>query len=142
MDLSPKKAHIYKYKRFFLWAFKTYFYFGHMNGCMDQFGCIQNCIHTSIYLFIHPLIHFPIPSKLIDTSMHMSNIKYKLKIPLKGPPVFKYESPLWRQTHPKLTKLTQNLWDLPKTYQTYSKLTRLTHNLPNLTTLSKSYETY
>ena len=42
----------------------------------------------------------------------------------------------------KLTKLTQNLWDLPKTNQTYSKLTRLTHNLPDLTTLSKSYETY
>ena len=39
------------YKRFFLCAFKTYFYFGHMAGCMDQFGCIHNCIHPSIFLF-------------------------------------------------------------------------------------------
>ena len=123
MDLSPKKAHIYKYKRFFLWAFKTYFYFGHMDGCMDQFGCIHNCIHPSIFLFIHPLIHLSIPSNLIHTSIHMSKIKYKLKSPLKGPPVYKYESPLWRQT--------PNLPNLRKIYGTYPKQTRLTQNLPD-----------
>ena len=44
-----------------------------------------------------------------------------------------------KKIYPKLSRLTQILPDLPKTYQTYPKLPRVTQNLPNL---PETYQTY
>ena len=44
-----------------------------------------------------------------------------------------------KKIYPKLSRLTQILPDLPKTYQTYPKLPRVTQKLPNL---PKDYQTY